>query len=493
MNSLLSKPSHDNLNSQQSKTIKDFFSVYSEIMRLKTMANEPKTIKSMPDNVPNYHLAIDGSPRVCGTCRFFQNDNSQCKAFKFKANADYVCDAWQGKALTSVHTTVRNDRYTEKSSTTIPEIPEYKLETTELDDLPVYTEKSSVTFAEIPEYKLETTELEDLPVYTENMIIRSINDKFLPGDTVYSKSLRTLAVIETVTNYKNFNIVGLKLIDNRGGAWGSAFTHTKDLIIKRNKATKQSTKTFELESLIAIIREVYEALETITKQHADFVKFPISNKDLLTPLQNHMIKIMQMPHWINVTTGPKRKYYRAMQHATHSIGGARQILFEGYKDVTFMKKNNVDMQIIKNRMYNAQKDSYERVQTAFEYIRDSLLLPSATHQQDAPGIKVVTTTIKNAMQELTQESFADNRNSNELLPDTILTVDVNSGLLTISEATEYIERSVKEIEKIKQTKLLHDDAELDINVDIHNTSLESKSDKYIASISFTLNVDSESK
>jgi hypothetical protein len=69
-----------------------------------------KTIDAVPDNVSNYRVAMDVSPRVCGNCRFFEGADGvtgNCKIYSFSAKANHLCDAWQAVNLTPTHTPVR--------------------------------------------------------------------------------------------------------------------------------------------------------------------------------------------------------------------------------------------------------------------------------------------------------------------------------------------------------------------------------------------------
>ncbi len=91
----------------------------------------------------------------------------------------------------------------------------------------------------------------------------------------------------------------------------------------------------------------------------------------------------------NVTTGPKRKYFRAVQNAMVSVGAARQVLFDSYKTINYLKARPASPQV-KAQMYEAavtaQKQAYDRIQDALKMVQDSLTMPSATHGYEAPGI-----------------------------------------------------------------------------------------------------------
>jgi hypothetical protein len=315
----------------------------------------------VPDNVPNYTIAIPNSPRICASCRFFEwKDEKEnvgtCKSFNFTSQANYVCDAWQAIGRSSIQDIIKDTDNFNKGNIT-------------KENETMYDE--SFNIAENDAQKN----------------IRVAKKIFYPGDTVYSKSLRATATIESITDIDDQKVFSLKLLDKNGVAFGSGFTYESDLEHKSLKATK-TIKSLEedLENIIDITRDIYKNLKTIVEFHKDLENKPLSNKEVLTPLQSYLISILQKPILQNVTTGERRKYYRAIQDATYAVGAARQILFDALKEIMEKQKsaNKIELRTI---MLTAQNRAYTRVEESLKLITDSLTMPSATHGTPAPGYK----------------------------------------------------------------------------------------------------------
>lgn len=385
--------------------------------------------------IPNYRLAIDASPRVCGNCRFFEGSqgvDGYCHAFDFTAKSNYVCDAWQARELTATHTTVRNEGDA-LASTQKGTSMRYATKDNEADDnyeQPIFTAPMIEKLGhpkEVPgKVPGSRIVVEETPIghmqYEEDMnysvpqkpdvnvamtgTLRAARSEFLPGDAVYSRSLRTSGIIESCLVDDGIQVYGLKLIDTNGVAWGTGFSYGEDLQPRSNKAVKYaSQKTVkpsifraikadgQIEDMIQVIRTAYQALKAVCDQHGDLMAAPLSNKEVLTPLREQMLEVMENPMFQNVVTGPKRKYYRAMQAALVSVGAARQVLFEGYKAINKLRNEGTGTTKAQMRdvMLQAQTGAFDRVKQAMTCLSDSLTLPSATHGDPAPGIEDAST------------------------------------------------------------------------------------------------------
>lgn len=350
----------------------------------------PTSTAVIPDNVPNYTLAIPNSPRICASCRFFKWSTERagkCTAFDFEAEANHVCDVWQAINLSEAKTIVRNDEPVNNKQlvTENPTIYEQDLfanpNKSVTDTSETFTEQASDISQTLPP--------------TDNL--KAAEKIFMPGDIVYSKSLRTFATIEAITDVDDQKMFSLKLIDVKGVAWGTGFTYKSDLSHKLQNATKsqltpnaEKSVEDELQQMIQIVRGVYKSLKVLVDEHADIVARPLSNKEILSPLQEHLIAIMRQPLFQNVTTGRKRKYYRAMQNATYGVGASRQMLFKSFKQISEMQQDgSASKSEMRNIMLEAQNAAYDILKDALKQITDTLILPSATHDTPAPGYKVI--------------------------------------------------------------------------------------------------------
>lgn len=363
--------------------------------------------QDVDDYVPNYRIAVESSPRKCATCRFFQprqSHSGDCSAFDVEVGAEYVCDAWQAKDLTPHHTPVRNAQRGKSDDVsyennivdgdTQREWQEYPVigmqnRTQELEDLPVWREESvNYTNADnANDYRYP----DEVP-----LSLRAVQKHFIIGDHVFSSALRSLGVIQNIHDYSGNKVYSLKLIDHRGITVGYAVTGETDLTMKSNRALKTKIKSeieeetnqdvlqAAVEDTIAITRKVYKALEAVYNTHKDG-KLPLRNDEVLTPLQNDILSVLEEPVLKNVKTGKRRKYLRAIQEAASSIGSARQVLFDAYRQIsddTHKGTNNKNAIIAV-----AQKAALQRVYKAFEVVKNSLILPSATHGDAGAGIE----------------------------------------------------------------------------------------------------------
>lgn len=342
-----------NIQIEYAKSLIKFNKANEEIKRLKSDTYNLKSvsvekvitpmIEELPESdSPNYKLAMANSPRICGSCRFFKWDDEtsgHCTTYDFTSLANHVCDSWQAVNLTDVHTIVRNEEIVNKN-------------------------------------------------------INSARGEFVIGDIAYSKSLRCFGIIDNIDTYGGEKVYGLKLIDTTGITFGTAVTYKSDLQHKNNLPVKRMVKTEQsdikslenIDTIIDVIRNVRGALKTIVDNHSDFATNPISNKELLTPLQNQLVTILKQPIFQNITSGQKRKYYRALQNSTVAIGGAREILFECFREIIKRKEQNESSDTLRKMMLEAQRAAYERVVLAYTSVDDSLTMPSATHDVIAPGI-----------------------------------------------------------------------------------------------------------
>lgn len=366
----------------------------------------------IPETVPNYHIAFETSPRVCGNCRFFkgtEGQSGQCTAFDFEAKANYVCDAWQAQALSSSHTVMRDEgkRGQVHGGKTDNNTPENKLDYTSTprspmqrvdgkpkvipgrvrgqrhDLIPVYQQRVDTAF-DIDYNTAYSNDAMSHPVLREE-------NNLLPGDLVYSNNLQSLAVVEGVVDADN-EIYQINLIDNIGVAKGTATASKKDLVQRSKRATKSSSlaSTFsdDIEGAVAATQEVYNQINTAVLKCEDWQNNLISYKDVITPLTQLVGKTLQLPAFASVTTGQKRKYRRALQHCLASLGAARQVLVDGYRTIATVKEEQPDeVGTITRIMQKAQEDAYDRLKQALSEVHDALTLPSATHGEPGPGLK----------------------------------------------------------------------------------------------------------
>lgn len=382
------------------------------IRLLDNMIEQHDELKGLvPDNVPNYRLAIEASPRVCGNCRFFKGNegaDGHCSVFDFTAKSNYVCDAWQAEQVTSVHTAVRSDRtdglYGQYDNEQIEYRPEHRPARSPMlynnrkpKLIPGQVQGQSI---ESDEWAYRYNDLrynEDPDPYT----LRNAREDFVPGDYVYSTSLRSFGVVQSINDQ---GVVSLKLM-KEGQSWGTGLALTSDLQHRSKTATKNdstitsgasSTTVYksikasaEVEELVEETRKIYSAIRTVVEQHKNVLENPLSNKDVLTPLREDVMHILSNDMFKGIRSGPKRKYYRAIQTALSSIGAARQTLFECYKAINYIMANDNGDETkatIRKIMIKGQSDAYERVAHALKIVEDALVLPSATHEETAPGI-----------------------------------------------------------------------------------------------------------
>lgn len=397
------------------------FKTYSRLLE-ESVENANK-VQGNETLVPNYRQAIDSSPRVCGNCRFFKGSKGllgECTAFEFEAKANHVCDAWQGQQLTSSHTVVRNDEsYTGSKADEEIAKNNFLSPITRIDGKPKET-KGRVPGQQIQQIPVATSEIfvenenvdfSKMEIPEENAVMRSAKNEFLPGDVVYSKALRSLGIVEDIKTIDGFKLYSLKLIDTNGSAWGSGFSLKSDLQPRSSNATKShmpshyaatryANKTEEnvveenldgdLDDMVETVRTVYKALKTICDEHADVLTAPLSNQNVLNPIRQYLMEALNRDTFKGVKTGPKRKYYRAVQTALGSIGAARQILFESYKTINALRRDALVDERVKAQMrrvmLKGQTDAYDRVVYAKQQLEDSLILPSSTHDIEAPGL-----------------------------------------------------------------------------------------------------------
>lgn len=357
---------------------------------------------------PGYRLALDTSPRVCGSCRFFEwqegTAEGHCHAFGFTAKANYTCDAWQAQSLSAIHTAVRDEGQKDMNyNRSAKQRPLYTSSVDEKDGTPKEmlgrvpgqtTVSQNINESEIEVHDDFNYSIPQTP--DENAALRFARNEFLPNDLVYSRALRTLAIVQDVAEVSGNKVYSLKLVDSRGGAWGSGISYGEDLQPRSKSAMKmrprRRAKSDDLQDMVEVTRSVYRALEGVVQNHEDLLETPLSNKDVLTPLQQDMLKVMEDPMFDNITTGPKRKYFRALQNATHSVGAARQVLFEGYRTISTIRKENPSAKSqMRDVMLKTQRGAYERLKSALKQVHDALTMESATHGDPAPGIKIFKT------------------------------------------------------------------------------------------------------
>lgn len=397
------------------------FKTYSRLLQEST--ENGSKVEDTDALVPNYRQAIDSSPRVCGNCRFFNGSKGlmgTCSAFDFEAKANHVCDAWQGQQLTSSHTVVRNDEdYISSKADESMVSNNFLSPITRVDGKPKQTQ------GKVPGHQIIPLDVASSQIFVEdeginfsvqqpseeNAVMRSAKNEFLPGDIVYSKALRSLGVVEDSKMVDGFKLYSLKLIDANGNSWGSGFSLKSDLQPRSSSATKanmpshyaaaryankaeenavQEDLTVDIDDMVETVRTVYKALKTVCEEHADVLKAPLSNQNVLNPIRQYLVEALNRDTFKGVKTGPKRKYYRAVQTALGSIGAARQILFESYKTINALRRNALVDSTAKAQMQRVmlkgQTDAYDRVVYAKQQLEDALTLPSSTHDIPAPGL-----------------------------------------------------------------------------------------------------------
>lgn len=361
----------------------------------------------MPPRIPNYHLALETSPRTCSTCYHFKamrNGVGVCNEYEAEVKANYVCDAWQNQELSEVHTVVRNV----SSKADDWEEPVFASEMIDKDGKP------KEILGKVRGQNLEIEPLVDSYAWTldsfnfsipqepdENAALRAMNDDFLPDDIVYSKSFNSLARVASVTTMSGSKYYGVQLIHPNGVTYGTGISTGKDFVMRGNKATKGESriveqpvrrtkprqKAIDTSSVIEHTRNVRDALEAVVETHSNWTTNPISNKDVLNPLTEQLKAILALDDFQNVLTGPKRKYFRALQTAITTIGAARFILLDSAKAIMAIDSSGVKNAQNKKReiAMNAQERAYRNLEYAYNQVCDALDLPSATHGDPAPG------------------------------------------------------------------------------------------------------------
>jgi len=392
----------NNIQEQMSSAwLKESTTAKSESQYMRVLDDTDPT-KQESSRVPGYRLAVDSSPRVCGNCRFFKGKADvvgECVAFNSSAKANYVCDAWQGKELTDVHTMMR-DEDTKKDADSDWVEPVFASDTINKDGTPkeilgkVPGQRITVEPVAIAESYVREADTFSIPeAPADNAAMRAANGEFLPNDLVYSKALSSLAIVSDSVMVGSTKLYGVNLIHPNGTVYGTGFSNGKDFILRSSKAAKvsgtKSIKDLDTAGVIEQTRNVYRALEAVMSDHQNWVENPLGNKEVLIPLQKQIKAVLEMEEFQNVKTGPKRKYYRALQSAVVSIGAAKLILFESFKAINLLRnaeKSAANSQRIKEVVVSAQTRAYANVDYAFNQVKDSLILPSATHGDEAPGV-----------------------------------------------------------------------------------------------------------
>lgn len=378
--------------------------IQTEMVRTKNVEVDTRLLEeleepvntSVPQDVPNYRLAIDASPRVCGNCRFFKGDEGlygNCTSYDFTARANYICDAWQSIPVPSAKTYNQghNMRYRSKA------------EMIDNDGSPEITPGKVPGSVIQPDANAHDVNWEAVDInYSlpqpsdENAVLRNTEKQFLPGDIAYSHALRSLIIIKAMGQTGRLKYYVVDMIDGNGTRFGTGITISEDMTPRSKQAVKRnrgitSVKNEEIDGLDEVISEtkaVYQMLEKIVATHADLINNPLSNKDVLSPLREQLIQIMEKSIFQNVRTGQKRKYYRALQDTLYSVGAARHILFSGYKTINYVKRMEPNNKTkIRHVMVKSQKDAYSRLKIALRQVEDALTLPSSMHNMPAPGLK----------------------------------------------------------------------------------------------------------
>lgn len=345
-----------------------------------------RSVTSVP---PNYQLSDGDSPRQCSTCKFFKNvvgGSGHCELYNREVKAKYICDVWQGQDLTTFHTPVR--KISPKSYTET----EGEVWATSQDVDP----DSKVWVTNVVNYN-EEDERHTEP-FPDNDLSRAVLKDFLPSDVVYLRSMRSLGRIESLVDVDGTTIYSVKLMDGNGNVTGMAYTYSEDLTARSSKAIKGGFKSVSLKSLdddlhqmVQIVRSFYKSLDAICTEHSDVREKPLDNTNVLTPLRDAMLTELESPLFDNVATGKRRKYFRALQSAMTAVGAARLVLFEAFKVVNMLSNSSGEKSLDDQRhvMLKAQQDAYDRLEWARKMLYDSLVLPSATHGDEAPKIKSV--------------------------------------------------------------------------------------------------------
>lgn len=364
--------------------------------RLLESVGKDVDIRSMTTVPPNYQLSDGDSPRQCKTCKFFErmdSDTGHCTIYNRTVKANYICDVWQSKDLTPIHTPVRKISRKEYAETqgqvwaTSQEIGNGDVWVTDVIDYNKVDDRHTKPFP-------------------DNDISRAVLKDFLPSDTVYLKSMRSLGRIESLVEIDGLTIYSVKLMDTSGNTTGYAYTYSDDMQARSSKAVKRiggiepsrRYKSLEddLEQMIKTVRDFYKALDTICSEHSDLRTKPLDNTNVLTPLRDAMLTELENPLFDNVATGKRRKYFRALQSAMTSVGASRLILFEAFKLVNILSKTSGEKSVDdqRNVMIKAQQDAYDRLDWARKMLYDALMLPSATHGDDAPQYKKIRRRVK---------------------------------------------------------------------------------------------------
>lgn len=336
---------------------------------LEVVLNKEKSVDSdgTPSNVPNYRVSIDNSPRVCGNCKFFASEggiDGNCNYYKFVAQANHICDAWQGGLTTAKADIITQDNPAPRAGV-VPAAD--VLMEIEPDDTELLLNRDII-------YQAENTPG-----------LRAATEEIVPDDVVYSKALRTFGIVQNIATIDNIKYYQLKLIDSAGKVTGSGFAPQTDLQIRSKSAFKTNLGIAaqvdtDVSDVLNETKDIFNKIKEYVDTHGNLSTAPLTNSETITPLQIYITESLTKSVWSNVKTGPKRKYWRAVQTALSSVGAARQILFEGYKVVQQLNKSNIKdlnnkVQIVTQK---AQQDAYERLKAALKSVEDALTLPSAT-------------------------------------------------------------------------------------------------------------------
>lgn len=385
---------------EMSKVFDDMEDALSQ--KRKTKSDERFLEGEQPEStIPNYRIAIDASPRVCGNCKFFNGSEGvegNCSVYDSTVRANYICDAWQSQSLTPFHTPVRAIENVGTDDDVQMRAPLEKPESY-VHESPGRVQGEYVGYihnaSDVVEYDGLYQGEDDKSAYEYEY------KSFIPGDIVYSKAFRSMARVTSTLSNDVGNICGVDLIDGNGNTTGSGVTLADDLEPRSSKAIKRGMKTTlwtsttasralasdeAVQEMVDIVRSCYRSVTDIVDAYDDGEL--LSNQNALTPLRQDMLTVMSNPIFENVKTGRRRKYYRALQNALGAIGAARFILFTGYRTINNIKSRSggADKQAMASVMEKAQSDAFDRVAKAQQILENALTLPSETHNDEAPGI-----------------------------------------------------------------------------------------------------------
>ncbi len=364
---------------------------------------------SIPDNVPNYHLAVPNSPTICGNCRFFKTvkgNKGECELYDFVAQNNYTCDVWQARQLTDVHTVVRQ-------SSSDKALPKSKIEYVDTNPKPKPGVVQGYVINDIPMTELEFESEQDGVLYQDETddyssksiaeseaILRANEGDYSIGDKVYVRSMNTAGMVQDVHETgRGVKVYSVRLYDRNGINSGSAVTYGSDLqprsksAMKANQGRGMTKANFNpnvnhadkqaVNEMAEVTRQVYKRLKGIVSKHKDFVNNPIRMSEI-DPFVKEIRAVLNETPFMNAKTGARRKYYRALQDAQYALGASIQKLNEGIRAIQTLKSLSQDAKMINTVYKECNQYVYRTISQATNNLQDTLVSGSATHGLPAP-------------------------------------------------------------------------------------------------------------